>query len=318
MRFLFSPECCDLFGSLPWMVPGLLFLVRECVACSVAIGSGFGFSGVLGRFVGLGTSDSGTVCLEAMLESARWIASGSCGHGVEKVFVTLARRGSGHASNSEHCLTAARTGRLMRCGGQHFLRRLQSCVEDESQPVQCGFATGVEESSVADPMEPGREGMLKEAPHELDSVDPSGLVGICISVFDTDAHIVSFNTENTAIGDHTATDVLPEVFDGVLSGSGSIDGGVPVHPHQSPEPSLVDESGIEQRIAEQSAQTDCQGLGGQEELGILGAFDTPLGIEPDCRNDVVHVRVIAHVLSPALEHAEEAGAIKTAALRVGE
>ena len=51
---------------------------------------------------------------------------------------------------------------------QHFLRRLQSCVEDESQPVQCGFATGVEESAVADPMEPGREGMLKEAPHELE------------------------------------------------------------------------------------------------------------------------------------------------------
>ena len=36
------------------MVTGLLFLVLECVVCSVAIGAGLAFFGVLGRFVGLG------------------------------------------------------------------------------------------------------------------------------------------------------------------------------------------------------------------------------------------------------------------------
>ncbi|MET3872294.1 hypothetical protein J3R74_002164 [Puniceicoccus vermicola] len=99
----------------------------------------------------------------------------------------------------------------------------------------------MEESAVADAVEALGQGVEEEPADELDSVHDPGFEGSGIAVFDTDTDAVSLEGEDTMIGDDAATDVLPEILDGVLAVSGPVDIGVPVGFDELPEQFVSDQ-----------------------------------------------------------------------------
>ena len=120
------------------------------------------------------------------------------------------------------------------------------CIEEQLQPLKGGFAAGMHKAAIADAVESCRECMLEESANKFHTLDQAGLETARIAVFDADAHMPVLNAEDTPIADDAAVDVLPEVFDGVVSASGRIHRSVPWHFDKPPEELLIDQSGGEQ------------------------------------------------------------------------
>jgi len=147
----------------------------------------------------------------------------------------VCRRRTGHPFDFAHGSSAA-WAQVFTLGSRARLRpRVESRIQEELEPLQAGFAAGVEESAVADAVEPFRQSVLKESSDKLDAVEDPGFVGFGITVFDTDANLVAFDSENTVVRDNAAADILAEILDGVLSASGPVDRSVPIGFDQLPE-----------------------------------------------------------------------------------
>lgn len=192
------------------------------------------------------------------------------------------------------------------------------CIEEQLQPLKGGFAAGVHKAAIADAVESCRECMLEESANKFHTLDQAGLETARIAVFDADAHMPVLNAKDTPIADDAAVDVLPEIFDGVVSASGRIHRSVPWHFDKAPEELLIDQSEGEQVPAQQGAQAGGQRLGMEQEPALSAPFEMPLAVETDRRNDIVNMGVPHHLLSPALIHAKEPITFKTAAGRIGK
>ncbi len=191
-------------------------------------------------------------------------------------------------------------------------------IEEQLQPLQGGFAAGMHKAPISDSVESCRECMLEESANKFHTLDQAGLESARIAVFDADAHMPVLNAEDTPIADDAAVDVLPEVFDGVVSTSGRIHRRVPWHFDNPPEELFFDQSGSEQGITQQSAKARGQRLGMEQKLALSGSFEMPLAVKTGSGNDIVNMGVPRQLLSPALIHAKEPITFKTAADRIGE
>lgn len=198
------------------------------------------------------------------------------------------------------------------------VRAGESGVELGLEPLQGGFAAGVEEAAVTDPVKAGRQGVEKETPDKGNAVDPPGFKRLRIPVFDTNDDVAAFDSEDSVVADDASLDVLTEVFYGVLPGARRFNIGDPFDIPKFPKQPGVDQAIVFEAVEKERAQPVGEDLGMNEVVGPFQEEGFSVGVYPDAGHDVMNMGVKTHLLGPALVNAKEAAFGKAGAPGVGE